>query len=508
MSQSVTNNTYDSEFCGNVPIHLINVIQPYGVLLIVEREGLKIQQASENVEKVFHASAQQVVNTPLAEYVTASSLSALTRKFSTGLTEHIPMVWEILGNKYLVIAHSRESFYILEINIDSSDEIEEDTFVDVYQELKYAMSAIENCRTMQQTTDTAAAELKKFSGFDKVMIYQFDEHWNGHVLSEEMERGMESYLDFTFPASDIPRQARDQYLKNAYRFIPDRTYTPVKIYPVINPTSNTFLDLSDCNVRGVASVHLEYLKNMGVAASMSIRILKDGKLWGLIACHHRTAMRNSYKMCSIFELLSNVISSRISSLEKEEQQNTNLFLQHHYSLLVEETYRLNDIRESFFSTDSQLLHAFDATGAMIFYQGEVRAMGEVPPQFQVEDLLMWLHTREIRKVYSTERLEQEHDQAADYAAIASGLLVIPINQSKDEYILLFRKEYIQVIKWGGDPGTRINFEEDMKTYHPRFSFKLWQEQVQGVSRPWKSGELVMAENLRNFLFEFLNANGI
>jgi light-regulated signal transduction histidine kinase (bacteriophytochrome) len=506
MNQPVINTTYDSEFCGNLPIHLINVIQPYGVLIVIEKDGLKFLQVSDNAEKVFRIQKEKLLDTRLDQYVNESSLALLQEKFSGGISENIPMVWEIEGSRYLVVAHFRDPFYIIEINLDSAEEIEAGTFVNVYHELKYAMSAVEACHSLQDAVNTAAKELKKTSGFDKVMIYQFDENWNGHVLSEEMEHGMESYLGFTFPASDIPRQARDLYLKNAYRFIPDREYQPVKIFPVINPLTNTFTDMSDCNVRGVTSVHLEYLKNMGVMASMSTRILKDGKLWGLIACHHRTAMSNSYKLCSIFELLSNVISAKISSLDKQEHHNTDLFLQKHYRTLVEETYRLNDITESFFSNGSPLLEVFDAGGAAIIYEGQLKRMGEAPEQYQLEDLLLWVNTRDLRKVYSTDRLPSEYDQATDYSRIASGLLVIPINQKKDEYILLFRKEYIQVINWGGDPETRINFDKDMKTYHPRYSFKLWQEQVRNVSKPWRAAELQVAENLRNFLFEFVNAN--
>jgi two-component system, chemotaxis family, sensor kinase Cph1 len=152
------------------------------------------------------------------------------------------------------------------------------------------------------------------------------------------------------------------------------------------------------------------------------------------------------------------------------------------------------------------LPAFDSCGASIIFEGEFRSVGEVPERYQLEDLLLWVNTRDLRRVYSTNRLPHEYDQASDYAAIASGLLVIPINYKKDEHILLFRKEYIQVINWGGDPETRINFDQDMKTYHPRYSFKLWQEQVRNVSKPWKAAELQVAENLRNFLFEFVNAN--
>src|SRR5439155_4932601 len=132
-----------------------------------------------------------------------------------------------------------------------------------------------------------------------VMIYQFDNNWNGTVIAEAMEAGMDSYLGLKFPASDIPKQAREMYRKNPYRFIPDVDYQPVRLYPVLNPVSGGFTDLTDSNLRSVAGVHLEYLRNMQVMASMSTRIVKEDQLWGLISCHHRTAKYLSYQMCSL-----------------------------------------------------------------------------------------------------------------------------------------------------------------------------------------------------------------
>lgn len=504
MNQSVTSK-YDSEFCGSLPIHLINVIQPYGALLVLDKDH-RVVQASENIETLFRIPVSSIINSSLKDFIPETNISILEEKFHRHVGDNIPMVWDFGGRRYLVIAHFKDPFYLVEIDLDSPEEVENGSFVDVYQELKYAMTAIESARTVREAVDIAARELKKSSGFDKVMIYRFDEDWNGHVLAEEREPDMESYLDFTFPASDIPRQARELYLKNAYRLIPNREYQPVKLYPVINPATQTFIDLSDCNLRGVSTVHLEYLRNMHVMASMSTRILKDGKLWGLIACHHKTAMRNSYKMCSIFELLSNVISSKISSVENLETHVLNNHLLDHYTELVEESYRQHDLVKGLLGEDYNLLKTLDATGAVIAYNGKMETAGVVPDKHLLEDLILWLHTKQIRTIYATERLPALYDRVQGYESIASGLLVIPLNGRTDEYVLLFRPEVIQVINWGGNPENRIQFESDMKTYHPRFSFKLWQEQVRGISEKWKPEEIQLAENLRNFLFQFLNAN--
>jgi two-component system, chemotaxis family, sensor kinase Cph1 len=493
---------YDSDFCGSLPIHLINIIQPYGVLLVIDRQTLSIVQVSENVELLTGVAATNMINKPVTNYLPEKTVALLQQRLTHGTKEKIPMVWKINNHEYLAITHLKEPFYIVEINLNTGTDIDHGSFVDVYQELKHVVTAIENARNVEQTVTIAARELKKASGFDKVMIYRFDKEWNGNVLAEEREDDMESYMGFTFPASDIPQQARDLYLKNTYRFIPDREYQPVKLYPVINPATLAFIDLSDCNLRGVSVVHIEYLKNMQVNASMSTRIIKDEKLWGLIACHHKTSMRMSYKMCAVFELLSGIISAKITSLDKEESHHYSTRLHNIYKKMVEETYRSGNIRAALLNTDANLVKLFNADGCVFMYNGITERKGNVPGRQQVDDLLLWLHTRQFTNIYCTENLSREYDMAAEYRDVASGMLVIPIDAANDGYIILFRPEVAKIINWGGNPQNRMSFEQDMKTYHPRFSFKLWQENVSGVSLPWNDTEINMAETMQKFVQDY------
>ncbi|RYG00256.1 MAG: GAF domain-containing protein, partial [Chitinophagaceae bacterium] len=289
MEEARTTRSYDSEFCGSLPIHLINVVMPYGALIVFDKETLKVLQTSANIEKSTGTEAPDLIGISITEFLSAESVDIIGQKIAAGFTDRTPFRLSVDVTDYLAILHIKDTYCLLEINYDSEEEATTNTYVDVYQELKSAISSIESSSGTIEAAKITAQVLKAASGFDKVMIYQFDNEWNGHVLAEESEPDMESYLGFTFPASDIPKQARDLYLKNSYRFIPDRNYEPIKIYPVLNPDTQSFIDLSDCNVRGVSAVHIEYLKNMNVVASMSTRIIKDNKLWGLIACHHKTA---------------------------------------------------------------------------------------------------------------------------------------------------------------------------------------------------------------------------
>lgn len=495
---------YDSEFCGNVPLNYINHIQPYGGLIVVAKEDLHIIQVSQNVDTLLGLNAEDVVDTPLEKYVPKAQIENLTTKF-TGTIDKLPLQFDfnVDGKEthVLTIAHSAESYYLLELE-PTDKQHEDNSFVSVYQEIKYATVAINAATSLEEVCQTTIRELKRISGFDKIMVYKFDEQWNGLVIAEIMEEGMEPYLGLRFPASDIPRQARQLYLTNPYRLIPDCEYTPVKLYPVINSATQTFTDLSGCNVRGVPAVHTEYLRNMKVRSSMSTRIIKDDKLWGLIACHHRTPKFLSYELCSVFELLSGIASARFSSLQNTEDFTYAAKLQDVHTQLVEQLYAGNNLVESIISGDTTILNLLNIEGAVVTYQKRMESIGNVPDRNTIKNIIIWLQTNNINKLFHTTELADIYEEGINFSGIASGMIVLPIHAQKGEYIIGFRPEAVQKVNWGGNPDEAIQFEEDKKNYHPRNSFKLWQQTVQHNSLPWQKQELEIAEDFRNALVEF------
>jgi two-component system, chemotaxis family, sensor kinase Cph1 len=492
------NLNYDSELCGSLPIHLTNLIQPYGVLLVIDKDNLNIIQASENTDEIFSKPVTEVVNAPLSSFIEEGTIASLREKLSDDFNNKIPAVWEINGQRHVVLVHRAPKYILVEVDGIAHQSVK------IYQELKYVMTAIEGAESLEKACQMAASELKRISGFDKVMIYQFDTEWNGYVIAESGEPDMESYYQFTFPASDIPKQARQLYLKNPYRFIPDRNYQPVKLYPVINPITNSFIDLSDCNLRSVASVHVEYLKNMGVTASMSTRILYQDQLWGLIACHHKTTQHMNYELCSVFEMLSGIISMKIASLQNQEAASRQNFISATWARIVESIYRSEDLYSNLLADDG-VMKLLNSTGVVLSKGNSFQTSGAVPHDGALDELLLWLHTRELRRVYATDSLRGEYEYAKDFNGECSGMLVIPINYVKDQYLILFRPEKVRVINWGGNPDERIQFEKNEKNYHPRNSFKQWQQKVSGISLPWRSEELNAAETLRSFIYEYETA---
>ena len=497
-----SNPNYDSELCGKVPLHLINTVQPYGVLLVLSRPLLEFLQVSENVDKLLGVPAQSLIDTTIERHLDATALNSLKRLTTAPTSGKVPQVWTFHGKQHFCLLHIKNNYILAEIDLTPYQEDQQRSFVSIYQEIKYSMSLIEAAKTTTEICTIAARELKRISGFDKVMVYRFDKEWNGNVIAEEMEPDMESYFGFTFPASDIPRQARELYLRNPYRFIPDRNYQPVKLFPVINPTTQSFIDLADCNVRGVVSVHLEYLANMGVTASMSTRILHNDRLWGLIACHHKTARYLSFELCSVFELLSNFISARMHSLQNKEKHDADTQKRDIYARLLEQLYDTQDLKKGLLEGDATILDLFRAQGAVITQNGHLLMEGLLPEKEYIEELLLWLHTRRLTSPLHTDHLSGAFDRAASYMDTASGLLAIPYHPEQEKYVLLFRPEVKRIIDWGGDPGDRIIFEKDSLNYHPRHSFKLWRQIVDGTSLPWQEEELTAAETLRSFLYEY------
>ncbi|HXD79855.1 MAG TPA: GAF domain-containing protein [Puia sp.] len=497
-----SNPNYDSEFCGKVPIHLINTIQPYGVLLVLSRPGLEIIQVSENAAAIFGRAAPDLVRTPVGRYLDVPTNDALFAVSSGKSADKIPQVWQVGGQRYFALIHIKDDQILVELEARPYKTDEQQSFISVYQQIRYSMSLIEKAASSTEVCAIAAGELRRISGFDKVMIYRFDEDWNGTVIAEERKQDMESYLGFTFPASDIPKQARELYLRNPYRYIPDRTYAPVKLYPVINPGTHSFVDLSDCNVRGVVSVHLEYLANMGVTASMSTRILNNDRLWGLIACHHSTPKWMSFELCSVFELLSNIISARLHSLQNKERADAFTRTQHTYSRIIEQVYETRSLREALLEANHSVLELFGAQGAALISGNEWIPHGQTPGRENVQELMLWLHSRNLKRNLHTDHLSAEFEQAEAMSGTASGLLAIPFNPDQEQYVLLFRPEFKQIIEWGGDPESRIVFEKDGANYHPRNSFKIWRQTVTGSSLPWREEELTAAETLRSFLYEY------
>ena len=315
---------YDSDFCGSIPLNFINLIQAHGVLLVLQRNSYTIIQASENTEQILGIAAPNLVQQPLQSLIGEEQLMLLTSKLDRWDTNRyisVRLQWQSSGvsKTFSATVHIREKYLLLELE-EVIQEASGNSFAATYQDISYVISSLKEAKSVEEVSEIAVAELYRLSGFDRIMVYKFDENWNGSVIAEAQSEDMaESYLGLHFPASDVPRQARDLYFKTPYRIIPDISAAPARLYPVINPLISSLSDISDCTLRAVPLVHIEYLQNMGVMASMSTPIIVDNQLWGLISCHHRSPKPVSFELRTSFEVISGIIASQLSAREKENR---------------------------------------------------------------------------------------------------------------------------------------------------------------------------------------------
>ncbi len=327
-------------------------------------------------------------------------------------------------------------------------------------------------------------EVRQVTGFDRVMLYKFDDDGHGEVLAEEKLDDMESYLGLHFPESDVPQPARKMFLSNWIRVIPNANAEPVDLIPATNPDTHQPTDLVMSILRQPYHCHIEYLHHMKVGASLTISLMKDNKLWGLIACHHKTAKYVPYELRKACEFLGRVIFAEISTLEEEADQTYRLQLASIQTALVDQMSQEDYFIDGLVRRDPNLLDLVGAKGAAIRFGGQWTTLGRTPPEEELNFLVQWLNKNVDDDIYVTNALPLDYSEAQRFKDVASGLIAIPI--SKHSYVLWFRPEVLQTVNWGGNPNEAYS----------RQSFQLWKETVSLQSLPWQGVEVKAALELR------------
>ncbi|MFW5661906.1 MAG: HWE histidine kinase domain-containing protein, partial [Oceanicaulis sp.] len=365
----------------------------------------------------------------------------------------------------------------------------------------YVRPLIERIRgsdRVEQLCAGAVRQIQALTGFDRVMAYRFHGDASGEVIAESAAPGMEPYLGLRYPASDIPKQARALYERNMLRIITDVNGALSPIHADAE-TKGAPLDLSLGTLRAVSPMHVQYLKNMGVAASMSISILKRGKLWGLIACHHREPRRLDLAVRAAAELFGQLFSYVLDQVEVDAEQAHADRARKLHDRLVGRLVEGARIDENFDMVASALGTVIDFDGAAAWVGGRFVSHGEAPDEDAFMQIVKHLTETAKGEVWATDRLAEAIPAAASEETRAAGLLALPVSRRPRDYVVLFRREVATQVDWAGDPNKPV--AEDGETLTPRTSFALWKEDVRGRSKPWTPGEMKAAETLRVTLLE-------
>jgi light-regulated signal transduction histidine kinase (bacteriophytochrome) len=490
--------------CEKEPIHIPGAIQPFGALFSVDEPRLIIQNASANCCDAFGMEAADMVGRSFAEFVDSAQLDELKLYLDReSLREQSPLdvilhapngtsaqAWELS-------AHRHQGSLILELERCSDIGIDLQSF---HRNIRDAVQAIQATGSLQQLCEAAVQQVQTITGFDRVMLYQFTEEWHGRVIAEVRAPHMDAYLGHYFPASDIPAQARAVFLENWLRMIPDVDYAPAVVYPGTNPKNGAPLDLGHSTLRSVSPIHIEYLRNMHVKATLTVSLVNEGKLWGLIACHHATPrlIPNDSRLGA--KMVGQLVSSQIQLKQSLDDLHYRARLRTVHAQLLSFMEKEEDLAQGLVRYNPNMLELARASGAAaaIYHDNEWTCIGKTPSSSEIEQLVEWLvESHGGESMFCTDRLSKHFSPAHRYKEIASGLLAISIPKTGRNYILWFRPQVATTVTWAGNPQKTVQTKNSHLSLHPRTSFQSWQEIVEGVAEAWRKVEIEAIVELRN-----------
>ncbi|MBD2294543.1 GAF domain-containing protein [Anabaena sphaerica FACHB-251] len=490
--------------CDREPIHIPNAIQPHGIFLIFNEEDLQISQISDNTELILGYSPHELLNQSLNKLFNAEDINSIIQCLARDFEAINPLNLKVLNSQqqiipfYGIVHRSLDNLLILELEPCNGDEPYD--FFRFYQLTRQLLTKIQNADNLSTLSQLIAEEIREVTGFDRVMIYRFDEDGTGEVIAETKRDDLTPFLGLHYPDSDIPKQAKELYRLNKLRLIPDINYQPAALIPNLSPLTQTSPDLSFSVLRSVSPLHIEYLQNMKLGASMSISLLKNHQLWGLIACHHQTAKYIYYHIRTFCELVGQLMSIELKNKEETENLTDKIHLKNLLSDFVENISESENFVEVLTQNQENLLHLVKASGAAIISHDLVMLLGKTPSENQIHELLDWVIPRLQNNIYYTDCLPKVYPNAEQFKELASGVIVISITKLQRNFIIWFRPEVMQTVNWGGEPDKQKNIDEDGNlTLSPRKSFEKWQEIVKLKSLPWQKYELEAVIELRSVI---------
>ncbi|MHC0445487.1 ATP-binding protein [Flavobacterium sp. 3-218] len=465
--------------CENEPIHIPGKIQPHGFLLGIT-SGWIIDFCTENISSFFDLVHTQVLGKPFATIFSTTCQEEISDYINGDeIKDAFPLEIDLLGKLFQINIHKSGETYILEAEALFPDK---EKLADVYKQTIQFVSQMNKTESLKELCALVAQGTREITGYDRVMIYRFDEQYNGEVFAEDCREDLEPFLGLHYPHTDIPAQARELYIKNELRLIVDINYEPVPIFTVDDKEGKN-LDLSLSILRSTSPIHVEYLKNMGVGATLTISLIHHGKLWGLIACHHYSEKNISPEIRLAAKLQGQFITSQIdirqSNDENVSAQKTILALEH----ITAKDFEISQQALETIVKVPQLLELCNAAGVSIVSRDKIYKNGLVPSDEQIINLLEEIQALN-NETFSTNKLIDFFPEIANNSSVAG---IIYHSVGNNDHIIWYRPETISEINWGGDPEKSII--KDANGLHPRNSFDIWKQIVKNQSSPWKPYEI-------------------
>ena len=500
-----------AEACAREPIHIPGAVQPHGILLVLDGD-LTITQVSANVEALLEQPAAALAGTDFRKLVPASALELVERLIREAASTYVnpfrvPVTTGAGVRNFDGIAHVVEGTgTVLELELDPEGNRSSTQGLDNYLKIvQRSLGAISDTLEVGVIAGVMAAEVKAFTGFDRVMVYRFAQDFHGHVIGEALEEGMEPYLGLHYPAADIPPQARALYLRNPVRLLHDVDAAPAPLVPELHPRTGGPLDMSQAVLRAMSPVHRQYLRNMGVASSLSISLVVGDQLWGLIACHHRTPRFVPYAVRATVSLYAIVLAAQLD-VKQHSLAAQRVAAGRHMALSI--LTGLQDYSEPLGNLPAMLplfMELFTADAAVLITEEEVFRAGAAPEKATLAALREELGDGTGDGVVISNHTGSAFRSLAGQQAVAAGL--VGVHLGGREWLILFRGEVARVIRWAGDPReTKASGPGGALT--PRNSFSEWLQEVEGECEPWPDHTPALTTEVRSGILEIFRQRNI
>lgn len=482
--------------CDQEPIHIPGSIQPHGCLLACDANVAVVQRHSQNAGAMLGIEGP-INGRPVEELFGAECTHKLRNALATSNDASRPaLLFDVRvasGKRFNIAVHRYKSNSIIEFEPTAA-------LGKPLQLTRELIGRVRDIDAIDRLLAQSARLIRGLLGYDRVMVYRFEEDGAGKVLSEAKRGDLESFLGQYFPASDIPTQARALYLRNTIRIISDSDGERIPIVPVLDEAGES-LDLSFAHLRSVSPVHCEYLRNMGVAASMSISVIVDGALWGLIACHHYSPRTLPMAERVAAEMFGEFFSLHLSALKQKRRLGTANAARQSLDRFLRLASHHTDIAILFRENLPDFARLVPCDGAGLWIDGEWTGLGAAPPPEAAPGLAKFISAVAENRVWNTHALIREYPAAEPFSAEVSGVLAIPLSHVPRDYLLFFRKELVQTLNWAGNPDKSYGVGPLGDRLTPRKSFAIWKETVRHQAQPWTEEDQEIAEAARAATFE-------
>lgn len=486
----------DFEHCSEEKIHTPESIQSYGYLFALNSKSYKIEIISENVSKLL--SSSHIVGETFFDHVAEGDYDKNfiieTFKRAEEQDTRLPIQLEFKKesvsegrNVFFAVVYKSGTHYVVEI--EPAHKFNESYSARQFTKI-YATSIapkFKQIKSLDLMAKEIVATVKNLTGYERVILYRFNEDCSGKVIAEEKEEGMDSYLNLLSPAGDIPEQARELYKKNWIRLTPDTELNNVQLIPSLGQGRNTPLDLSHSLLRSLSPIHLQYVRNQGIRSSMSMSLVTHDKLWGLILCHHRECHYIPQNVRLECENLSQIFSWHLYAKEEELALERLKETDAAISSLLELVGPSQSIVDLLVEHKDRILKLMNADGFIFRSKHTSISFGVVPDEGVIRKVLKSSKGSLSGSLISNRLSETESDSEI------KGALITPLTENLNHYTGWFRKEEIKTQKWAGNPDEADPQGSKKERLSPRKSFKVHEKTVYGESREWSVNDINMAD---------------